>query len=329
MKNKGSDLLEIDGLCIHVPHRSGFFRLKTGVVKPVDEISLKIPPGKTLGLVGESGSGKSALGKAIVRLSQPSSGKIYFEGRDITRVRGRKLRALRKKIQMVFQDSKSSLNPRMSVGQLVEEPLRLQKVGRGWQRRARVAELLERVELPRNAMRKFPYEFSAGQCQRIAIARALALDPKLIVLDGSVSDLDVSIQAQIMNLLLDLQEEKGMSYLFMSHDFSVVKHMSDMVAVMYLGKVVEMAPAEVIYQQPLHAYTKAFLSGVPNPSPFEQQAPIALQGDVPSALNPPAGCAFGHRVGHVRYEESLGQELPFEEVTPGHWLLRCPCCGPI
>ena len=326
MNEVRSGLLEVKDLRKHFTVRGGFFRLRVGINRAVDGVSFNIPKGETLGLVGESGCGKSTLAKTLIRLGKPTAGSIKYDGQEISHFSSWRLKSLRKEFQMVFQNPRESLNPKMSVAELIREPLTIQGMGKPWQRNARVAELLDLVELPRKAMRRFPSEFSAGQRQRISIARALALSPKLLILDEPVSALDVSIRAQIMNLLLRLQRDLGMSYLFISHDLSVVKHMSDRVAVMYLGKIVEMAPAEVIHQQPMHAYTKSLLAAVPNPNPFEQQAMVALQGDVPSSLNPPAGCAFGYRVGHIRYPESITHEPVFEEVSHDHWVLRCPCC---
>lgn len=297
-----------------------------GAVKAVDGVSFDIETGETLGLVGESGCGKSTLGKALVRLLNPTGGRIRFKGHDITRMRQGRIRPLRQDFQMVFQDPAESLDARMAVGELVAEPLIIQGIGNRVSRQKRVAELLDRVGLPGNSAGKFPFEFSGGQRQRIGIARALALNPNLLVLDEPVSALDVSVQSQVMNLLLELQRDFEMSYLFIAHDLAVVKHMSDRIAVMYLGKIVELAPAEEIYRNPRHAYTKALLSAIPVPDPTAKRARVILEGDVPSPIDPPAGCAFGHRVGHERYEESVGQELPFEEVAPGHWVQKCPCC---
>ena len=297
-----------------------------GAVKAVDGVSFDIETGETLGLVGESGCGKSTWGKALVRLLNPTGGRIRFKGHDITHMRQGRIRPLRQDFQMVFQDPAESLDARMAVGELVAEPLIIQGIGNRVSRQKRVAELLDRVGLPGNSAGKFPFEFSGGQRQRIGIARALALNPNLLVLDEPVSALDVSVQSQVMNLLLELQRDFEMSYLFIAHDLAVVKHMSDRIAVMYLGKIVELAPAEEIYRNPRHAYTKALLSAIPVPDPTAKRARVILEGDVPSPIDPPAGCAFGHRVGHERYEESVGQELPFEEVAPGHWVQKCPCC---
>ena len=297
-----------------------------GAVKAVDGVSFAIHSGETLGLVGESGCGKSTLGKSVVRLLSPTSGKVFFKGHDITHMGQGAIRPLRQDFQMVFQDPAESLDARMAVGELVAEPLVIQKMGNRVTIQKRVAELLTRVGLPENAAGKFPFEFSGGQRQRIGIARALALNPDLLVLDEPVSALDVSVQSQVMNLLLELQRDFEMSYLFIAHDLAVVKHMSDRIAVMYLGKIVELAPADEIYHNPRHAYTKALLSAIPTPDPTAERERVVLDGDVPSPIDPPKGCAFGHRVNHSRYPESIGQELPFVEISPNHWVQKCPCC---
>ena len=326
MNNDSQKLLQVESLRQHFPIRGGVMMKQIGAVKAVDGVSLDIATGETLGLVGESGCGKSTLGKAVVRLLNPTAGRVLFKGHDITHMRQRVVRPLRQDFQMVFQDPAESLDARMAVGELVAEPLIIQGIGNRVARQKRVGELLDRVGLPGNSAGKFPFEFSGGQRQRIGIARALALNPDLLVLDEPVSALDVSVQSQVMNLLLELQRDFEMSYLFIAHDLAVVKHMSDRIAVMYLGKIVELAPAEEIYRNPRHAYTKALLSAIPVPDPTAKRERVILEGDVPSPINPPAGCAFGHRVGHERYGESIGQELPFEEVAPGHWVQKCPCC---
>lgn len=326
MKSDTPNLLEVNNLKQHFPIRGGVMMKQIGAVKAVDGVSFSLAQGETLGLVGESGCGKSTLGKSLVRLQKPTEGRIQFKGHDITTMSQRRLRRLRQDFQMVFQDPAESLDSRMSVGELVAEPLVIQKMGNRPLRQNRVKELLDRVGLPANAINKFPFEFSGGQRQRIGIARALAVNPDLLVLDEPVSALDVSVQSQVMNLLLELQREFSMSYLFVAHDLAVVKHMSDRIAVMYLGKLVELAPADEIYRNPRHAYTKALLSAIPIPDPTAKKDRVILEGDVPSPIDPPEGCAFGHRIGHPRYEESIGQELPFEEVAPSHWVRKCPCC---
>jgi oligopeptide transport system ATP-binding protein len=319
-------LLSIRDLKVHFPVHGGLFLKQLGTIRAVDGVSLDIAPGETLGLVGESGCGKSTLGKAIVRLLEPTRGTVEFDGRDITKSSRRSLQPVRRDLQMVFQDPVESLNARHSVREIIEEPLIIHRIGNAAARRKRVDHLLERVGLPKGAADKYPFEFSGGQRQRIGIARAIALDPKLVICDEPVSALDVSVRSQVLNLLLELQRDLGLSYLFISHDLAVVKHISDRVAVMYLGKLVEIAPAAKIYHDPRHAYTKALLSSIPEPDPSIQRPRVKLEGDVPSPFNPPAGSAFGHRISHPRYEETVGKELPLTEIDPGHWVAADPCC---
>ncbi len=319
-------LLSVKDLRVHFPVRGGILRRQTAAVKAVDGISLDIRPGETLGLVGESGCGKSTLGKAIVRLLKPDEGTISFGGHDISGIGQGRLRPLRRDFQMIFQDPAESLDPRMNVRSLLEEPYVIHGLGNAGERKKWVAELLDRVGLPQASAERHPFEFSGGQRQRIGIARALALKPKLIVCDEPVSALDVSVQAQILNLLVDLQKDFGLSYLFIAHNLSVVKHISDRVAVMYLGKIVELADAETIYRDPRHAYTKALLSAIPSTDPTAERKKILLEGDVPSPIDPPAGSAFGHRIRHPRYEETIGMDLSLREIAPGHWVADDPCC---
>jgi len=319
-------LLSIRDLKVHFPVHGGLFLKQLGTIRAVDGVSLDIAPGETLGLVGESGCGKSTLGKAIVRLLEPNQGSVQFDGRDITKASRRSLQPVRRDLQMVFQDPVESLNARHSVREIIEEPLIIHRTGNAAERRKRVDHLLDRVGLPKGAADKYPFEFSGGQRQRIGIARAIALDPKLVVCDEPVSALDVSVRSQVLNLLLELQRDLGLSYLFISHDLAVVKHVSDRVAVMYLGKLVEVAPAAKIYRDPRHAYTKALLSSIPEPDPSVQRPRVKLEGDVPSPFNPPAGSAFGHRIKHPRYDETVGKELPLTEIEPGHWVAADPCC---
>jgi len=319
-------LLSVSQLRVHFPVRGGVMLRQTGAVRAVDGVSLDIGPGETLGLVGESGCGKSTLGKAVVRLLRPTSGSIRFGDTDITRASQRALRPLRRDFQMIFQDPAESLDPRMSVRSILEEPFIIHGLGSRSERAAWVDGLLERVGLPAAAADRYSFEFSGGQRQRIGIARALALKPKLIVCDEPVSALDVSIQSQILNLLVELQQDFGLSYLFIAHDLSVVKHVSDRVAVMYLGKIVELATAEQIYQDPRHAYTKALLSAIPTPDPRARRPKILLEGDVPSPMDPPAGSAFGHRLRHPRYQESIGLDLALQEIAPNHLVAADPCC---
>ncbi len=297
-------LLEVRGLTKHFAVRGGVLLRRVGAVHAVDGVSFSLQRGETLGVVGESGCGKSTVGKTLLRLLEPTSGQIFFEGHDITRLGRAELRALRRDIQIVFQDPFESLNGRHSVGRILEEPFVIHRLGTATERRRWVAELLERVGLSSDAAQRYPHEFSGGQRQRIGIARAIALRPKLIVCDEAVSALDVSIQSQVLNLLLDLQREMNLALVFIAHDLAVVKHVSDRVAVMYLGQVVEHADASEIYAQPRHPYTRALLSAIPVPDPTDRDARrasrIVLQGDVPSPIEPPSGCRFHPRCAYAR-----------------------------
>ncbi len=324
--NEQTDMLTAEDLRVHFPVRTGLFMKQTGAVKAVDGVSLQLGVGETLGLVGESGCGKSTLGKALVRLLSPTSGKIVYAGRDITHLCQGQLRPLRRDFQMIFQDPAESLDARMSVRSLIEEPFIIHGMGNRAERKKWVDDLLETVGLSASSAERYSFEFSGGQRQRIGIARALALKPKWLVCDEPVSALDVSVQSQILNLLVDLQKEFGLSYLFIAHDLSVVKHVSDRVAVMYLGKIVELADSEAIYRNPRHAYTKALLSAVPVADPRMKREKILLEGDVPSPIDPPAGSAFGHRMSHPRYEETIGMDLSLKEIAPGHWVAADPAC---
>jgi ABC-type dipeptide/oligopeptide/nickel transport system ATPase component len=293
-------LLEIRDLKMYFPVKGGVFMTAKAQCKAVDGVSLVIRPGETLGLVGESGCGKSTLGKCIVRLNQPTSGQILFDGADLAPLSRSQMKPHRRHIQMIFQDPADSLNSRHSVGNILEEPFIVHGIGDDAERRRRVGDLLRTVGLPASAAERFPFEFSGGQRQRIGIARAIALNPQLVVCDEPVSALDVSIQSQVLNLMLDLQRELKLSYLFIAHDLAVVKHISDRIAVMYLGHIVETAAAEEIYRSPRHPYTRALISAIPVPNPRKHRDRIILQGDVPSPINPPSGCPFHTRCPHVQ-----------------------------
>ena len=319
-------MLKTEELRVHFPVKSGLFLRQTAVVKAVDGVSLELAIGETLGLVGESGCGKSTLGKAMVRLLNPTSGRIIFEDRDITDLSQRQIRPLRRDFQMIFQDPAESLDARMNVRSIIEEPFQIHQIGTREERKIWVNELLDTVGLSASSAERYPFEFSGGQRQRIGIARALALKPKWLVCDEPVSALDVSVQSQILNLLVDLQKEFDLSYLFIAHDLSVVKHVSDRVAVMYLGKIVELADSETIYRNPKHAYTKALLSAVPVADPKVKRKKILLEGDVPSPIDPPKGSAFGHRMNHPRYNETIGMDLSLREIEAGHWVAADPTC---
>jgi oligopeptide transport system ATP-binding protein len=295
---KGDPILEVEHLVKHFPIKSGiFFDREVASVKAVDDVSLILHEGETLGLVGESGCGKSTLCRTIVQLLRPTAGSVKFRGKELVGLSRKKLRPIRREIQMIFQDPYASLNPRKRVGQIIGDPLQLHGLASGTQLRREVQQLMERVGLQPEHYNRYPHEFSGGQRQRIGIARALALRPKLIIADEPVSALDVSIQAQIINLLEDLQDEFNLSYIFVAHDLGVVRHVSDRIAVMYLGKLVERSPAEMLYDRPIHPYSVALLSAVPIPDPKAnaERTPIVLEGDVPSPVNPPSACRFHTR----------------------------------
>ena len=290
------NILEVKNLKTYYPIKGGFFRRTVGHVKAVDDISFNIKKGETFGLVGESGCGKSTAGRTLLRLLKPTEGEIIFDGENITNLAGNKLRKKRQDFQMVFQDPYASLNPMQNVGEIVAEPIRNYNTGKSKKEiEEEVRNLLTRVGLPQDAYDKYAHEFSGGQRQRIGIARALALNPKFIIADEPVSALDVSVQSQVLNLLMDLQDEFDLTYLFIAHDLSVVKHMSDRIGGMYLGNLVELADNESIYNEPLHPYTQALISAIPHPNPKMKKERIVLEGDVPSPSNPPSGCPFHTR----------------------------------
>ncbi len=293
-------LLEVRGLSKHFPIRGGVLLRKVGKVHAADDVSFSLNPGETLGLVGESGCGKSTVGKTLLRLHPATGGQILFEGQDIARLSKKQMRKVRRDLQIVFQDPFESLNSRHTVGKIIEEPYIIHALGDRTQRRQWVLDLLQKVGLPGSAVDRFPHEFSGGQRQRIGIARAIALKPKLIVCDEAVSALDVSIQAQIINLLLELQQEMNLALLFIGHDLSVVRHVSDRIAVMYLGEIVEEASAEEIYNDARHPYTQALISAIPLADPTQKRQRIILQGDVPSPISPPSGCRFHTRCRYAR-----------------------------
>jgi oligopeptide/dipeptide ABC transporter ATP-binding protein len=314
-------IIAVEGLKKHFPVKKGLLRRTAGHVYAVDGVSFTIGEGETLGLVGESGCGKSTVARTVLRLVEPTSGTIRLNGHDITRLGKAALRPHRRQMQIIFQDPFSSLNPRMSAGDIVGEPLQVHGISGGKEKEERVAALFDQVGLRRLQMRSFPHEFSGGQRQRICIARALALNPKLIIGDEPVSALDVSIQAQVINLMMDLQREKNLSYLFIAHDLAVVEHISHRIAVMYLGKIVEYTDKQTLFTNPLHPYTEALLAAVPIPNPQLKRKKHLLQGDVPSPINPPSGCTFHTRCPYV--EARCKIDVPaLREVSPSH-LVAC------
>ncbi len=317
-------LVQVRGLKKYFPITRGVvFSRHVGDIKAVEDVGFDIYQGETLGLVGESGCGKTTAGRTIIQLYRPTAGEVYYDGQDLTRMRGNDLRHMRRRMQIIFQDPYASLNPRLTVGSIVGEPLEIHRVARGKELRERVEELLQLVGLNPYFINRYPHEFSGGQRQRIGVARALALEPDFIVCDEPISALDVSIQAQIVNLLEELQEKLGLTYLFIAHDLSMVRHISDRVAVMYLGKIVELSNSDELYENPLHPYTKALLSAVPIPDPVveEKRQRIILEGDVPSPANPPPGCNFNTRC-PVVMDVCSEEEPKFVEIEPGHF---CAC----
>jgi oligopeptide/dipeptide ABC transporter ATP-binding protein len=347
LEPSGTDapLLQVSDLRKHYPVRGGIFGGKIGAVRAVDGVNFSLRMGETLGLVGESGCGKSTLGRAIVRLEEPTEGRIDFEGVDLASLSGDALFRLRRDLQVIFQDPYSSLNPRMTVGEIVREPLVVHRIGSREQQMERVRGLFETVGLRGEMMDRYPHEFSGGQRQRIGIARALALEPRLIVADEPVSSLDVSVQSQVLNLMVRLQREQGLAYLFISHDLSVVRHVSDRIAIMYLGKIVEIGEADEIFERPAHPYTRALIAAIPVPDPEAKRRTVPVRGEAPSPISPPSGCAFHPRCpfaidecrsvippldpvqGRVRGEATV----PGESDRPGdpHHLAACIRIGEI
>jgi oligopeptide/dipeptide ABC transporter ATP-binding protein len=319
-------LLAVDGLVKHYPLRGGMLSRRSGAVRAVDGVSFELAPGETLGLVGESGCGKTTVARLVLRLEPPTAGSIRFDGVDLLALPSRALRAKRRELQIVFQDPMSSLNPRMTVSEILAEPLRVHGVAKGAAIDQRVESLLDQVGIPPSWRHRYPHEFSGGQRQRIGVARAIALGPKLVVCDEAVSALDVSVQAQVLNLLLALREQLGLAYLFISHDLSVVQHVSDRVAVMYLGQIVEQAPTAALFARPAHPYTQALLSAIPVPDPNRKRERIVLTGDVPSPAAPPPGCRFHTRCPAVMPRCSQ-QEPPAYRVGEGHEV-RCFLADP-
>jgi len=318
-------LVETQNLAKYFPVRQGFFQHTVKQVRAVDHVSLTIYAGETLGLVGESGCGKSTLGRVILRLIEPTAGEVRFEGQDLTKLSAHDLRMQRRKMQIVFQDPYGALDPRMTIGQSIGQGLRAHGVTNAAEREQRVGEVLRRVGLSEWHRNRFPHEFSGGQRQRIGIARALVLQPQFIVCDEPVSALDVSIQSQVLNLLRDLQSEYGLTYLFIAHNLSVVEYISDRIAVMYLGKVVELAPRQALCENALHPYTQALISAIPRPDPTVQRERILLTGDVPSPMDPPPGCRFHTRCQRA-FDRCSIQEPKLCEVGPGHWV-ACHLCN--
>lgn len=317
----GDVLLKVDDLRMYFPIKKGVFQQTVGHIKAVDGLNFIVRQGETLGMVGESGCGKSTTGRAILQLYRPTTGNVWFKGQDLTTLKGEGLRRMRRDMQMIFQDPYASLNPRMSVGEIVGEPFGVHRIASGNERKERVQELLKVVGLNPYLINRYPHEFSGGQRQRIGIARALAVNPDFIVCDEPVSALDVSIQAQVINLLEDLQTQFGLTYLFIAHDLSVVRHISDRIAVMYLGRICELAERNDLYNNPLHPYSQALLSAVPIPDPEieRKRQRVILTGDVPSPANPPSGCNFHTRC-PIMVDICKEQEPEFREARPDHWV---------
>jgi len=316
--NNAKDLVVVKDLVKYFPVRGGILQRVVAQVKAVENVSFNVKEGETLGLVGESGCGKTTVGRTMLRLTEPTSGEVQYEGVNVFKLKGRDLKAMRRNMQIIFQDPYASLDPRMPIGESVMEGLKIHGIGTPRERFDLAIETLRKVGLEDYHARRYPHEFSGGQRQRIGIARALALRPKFIVCDEPVSALDVSIQSQVLNILKSLQKEFGLTYLFIAHNLSVVEHISNRVAVMYLGKMVELAAREELFRNPLHPYTQALMSAIPVPDPKMRRERIILKGDVPSPLNPPSGCRFNPRC-PVAMPHCKVEEPPFKEVSPGHW----------
>ena len=317
--NKGETLVEVNNLVKYFPVRAGLLQRVVNHVKAVDDVSFIVKKGETLGMVGESGCGKTTVGRSMLRLVEPTSGSVRFEGKDVLALKGTELKEVRRDMQIIFQDPYASLDPRVPIGESVMEGLHIHRIGTPKERMDIMLETLKKVGLEEYHARRYPHEFSGGQRQRIGIARALALRPSFIICDEPVSALDVSIQSQVLNILKDLQTEFGLTYLFIAHNLSVVEHVSDRVAVMYLGKMVELTSRDELYRQPLHPYTQALMSAIPVPNPRLKRQRVILKGDVPSPLNPPKGCRFHPRC-PVAVEKCSQEEPPFLEINPDHWV---------